>query len=291
MTSVPPVVELSGVTFRYPGSESAPPVLEDVTLDVEADDYLGLVGPNGGGKTTLLRIMLGLLKPDRGTVRVFSRPPAEVRHRIGYVPQHAAIDTSIPASALDIVLMGRLGRAGWGVRFGREHLEIGFRALAQTGVQNLARRSLDELSGGQRQRILIARALASEAEILLLDEPTVGVDAPAERSFHELLQRLSEQLPIVVVSHDIAFVSSHLKTIACLNRRLVCNGIPEMAVPLIPQAYADPDTVVQLQHGGDCPASHIKDGTCEDLDSHPGHSSGGGSRGPDESGARKGPEP
>ncbi len=275
----PPVVDLRNVTFHYPGYEAAPPVLEDVTLQVEADDYLGLVGPNGGGKTTLLRIMLGLLTPERGTVTVFGRPPGEVRHRIGYVPQHAAIDTSVPATVLDMVLMGRLGRAGWGLRFGRSHLDVCLRALEQTQTAELARRSIDELSGGQRQRILIARALASEAEILLLDEPTAGVDAPAERSFHELLMQLNGHLPIVVVSHDISFVSSHLKTIACLNRRLVCHGASEMTVPLIPRAYADPDEVVRLQHSDECPASHIKDGTCDD------HGPGPGTAGAGESGS------
>jgi len=270
MTSAPPVVELQNITFRYPGSEATPPVLEDVSLTVEVDDYLGLVGPNGGGKTTLLKIMLGLLKPDRGKVTIFGHPPAEVRHRIGYVPQHAEVDTSIPATVLDIVLTGRLGRTSWGMRFGREHVGICLHSLAQTGVENLARHSLGELSGGQRQRVLIARALASEAEILLLDEPTAGVDAPSERSFHELLMRLSGHLPIVVVSHDISFVSSHLKTIACLNRRMVCHGASEMTAPLIPRAYADPDAVVRLEHSDDCPASHIKDGTCDNHEPGPG---------------------
>jgi len=256
LNKVSPAAELERVTFRYPGSTDGLPVLDDVSLRIEADDYLGLVGPNGGGKTTLLKILLGLLKPGAGTVKVFGRLPAEVRTRIGYVPQHAEIDTSVPATVLDVVLMGRLSRSSWGIRFSSDHIETGMEALSRTGVEDLARHSIRELSGGQRQRLLIARALASEAEILLLDEPTAGVDAPMEQSLHELLSRLNERLPIVVVSHDISFVSTHVKRVACLNRQLVCHPASEITAETIAKAYAEPGQLRYIQHTDECPASY-----------------------------------
>ncbi len=242
MTTRPPAAHLEHVTFRYGnGDRREEAVLQDVSLTIEADDYLGLIGPNGGGKTTLLRILLGFLKPHQGTVRVLGRPPAQVRASIGYVPQHAQIDTTAPATVMDVVLMGRLSRSGWGFRFGGEHLDRAREALARTGIEDLADRTIDQLSGGQRQRVLIARALTSEAEILLLDEPTAGVDAPMEHDFHALLHDLNERMPIVLVSHDIAFVSSEMKHIACLNHRLVCHPAAEFTPEMLAEAYEGHD--------------------------------------------------
>ncbi len=253
MSERAPVIELRDVTFRYPGGEDLPPVVEDVTLQVTFDDYLGLIGPNGGGKTTLLKLMLGLHRPQRGTVRVLGQPPARVRSRIGYVPQHAKIDTSVPATVLDVVLMGRLSGSTWGMRFRDQDLAMARTALDQAGVLDLAGRPLGSLSGGQRQRVLIARALASEAEVLLLDEPMAGVDAPMEQSLHELLERLNERFPIVIVSHDVAFVSSELKHIACINRHLVCHGASEITAEMIAAAYGEHDHLKIVQHQEECP--------------------------------------
>jgi zinc transport system ATP-binding protein len=257
---VPPAVELEHVTFRYPHSGDPDPILDDVTFQIETDDYLGLIGPNGGGKTTLLKIMLGLLKPLSGSVKVFGKPPAQVRSRIGYVPQHAEIDTAAPATVLDVVLIGRLGRSSWGIQYGSSHRRRAFDALCQTGVEDLSERPISELSGGQRQRVLVARALASEAEILLLDEPMAGVDAPVEQSLNDLLNRLNESLPIVVVSHDIAFVSNHLKSVACLNRRLVCHGASDITAEMIAEAYEDDHALRYVQHTDECPASYREEG-------------------------------
>lgn len=233
-----PAARLRGVTFRYPSSDN---VLEAVDLEVESRDFLGLVGPNGGGKTTLLRVLLGLLEPQDGSVSVFGRPPREVRSRIGYVPQHSSIDLGVPAEVLDVVLMGRLSDSSWGPRFGPSHHEAASRALAQTGTEDLAGRRFGELSGGQRQRILIARALAAEAELLLLDEPTAGVDIHRERELLDLLHRLNERLPIVLVSHDITLVSSHLKRAAWVNRTVACYRANELS----------PEVVESIYHGAD----------------------------------------
>ncbi len=263
MSQATPAVELEHVTFRYPHSGDPEPVLDDITFQIETDDYLGLIGPNGGGKTTLLKVILGLVRPQSGTVRVFGKPPAQVRSRIGYVPQHAEIDITVPATVLDVVLMGRLGRSSWGLQYGGSHRKKALDALCQTGVEELSERPISELSGGQRQRVLVARALASEAKILLLDEPMAGIDAPVEQSLSNLLRRLNESLPIVVVSHDIAFVSNHLKSIACLDRRLVCHGASDIPAEMIAEAYKGDRTVRYVEHTDECPAGYQNEG--EDL--------------------------
>jgi len=211
------------------------PVLEDVCLRVEPGDFLGLIGPNGGGKTTLLLLILGLLRPQRGTIRVFGRSPRRMRSRIGYVPQYAEIDRSAPATVLDLVLTGRIVDSSWGPRFGRKHVQRAMNALSQTETQDLAPRSISALSGGQLQRVMIARALAADAKVLLLDEPTAGVDAHMEQGLTNLLHRLNESLPIVIVSHDVSFVSRHLKRVACLNRRLTCHAAADITQDVIAQ--------------------------------------------------------
>jgi len=244
------VVELEGVTFSYTGQPEAEPVLDNVSLTVEPRDFVGLIGPNGGGKTTLLKLVLGLIRPQAGRVQVFGRPPTEVRGRIGYVPQHAKIDASVPANVLDVVLTGRLSRSSWGPLFGSSHVKAATRALEQTGTADLAKRAIGELSGGQQQRVLVARALAGEAELLLLDEPTSGVDAHMEDTLIDLLHELNRDLPIVMVSHDVSFVSRHLKSVACLNRRLVTHAASKVTHDTIAQMYQD--EVLSVQHAEEC---------------------------------------
>ncbi len=220
-----PVVRLHEVSFGYPPAPMRRPAVHEINLEVTSDDFLGLIGPNGGGKTTLLKLILGLLTPQKGTVELFGRKPhAATRRRIGYVPQQSEIDPSVPATVLDIVLTGRLGQTSWGARYRKPDIEAAFAALEQVEAAKFARRPLATLSGGQRQRVLIARALAGEAGLLLLDEPTAGVDARRERQFLELLLRLNQELPIVLVSHDIGFVSAHLKHVACLNHTLTLHA-------------------------------------------------------------------
>jgi len=232
--------------------------LDDVSLTIAPDEFLGVIGPNGGGKTTLLKIILGQLQPQRGTVRVFGQTPAQVRARIGYVPQQARIDAGVPANVLDVVLTGRLGLSSWGSWYGARHKAAAMAALEQTGVDDLARRTIGTLSGGQRQRVLIARALAAEAELLLLDEPTAGVDPQVERSLTDLLHRLNRRLPIVVVSHDVAFVSAHLKRVACLNRRLTCHAASAVTSDVLGHLYGE--RMRAVHHQEECP---LMDRGCE----------------------------
>ncbi len=248
-----PVVEMSNLCFGYGPEPASALVLEDVSLCIESREFLGVIGPNGGGKTTLLKMILGLLRPQEGQIRVFGVAPAQARDRIGYVPQHARVDPSVPANVLDVVLTGRLRRSSWGARYAREHVQRAMAALEQTGTQDLAGRAIGTLSGGQRQRILIARALAADTQLLLLDEPTAGVDPHMERGLTDLLHRLNERLPIVIVSHDVSFVSAHLKRIACLNRRLTCHAARDISWDVVAPLYQDPVRIVR--HAHECPLS------------------------------------
>lgn len=233
-----PAVELRGVTFRYPGRDE--PTLEDVDLRLGPQGFLGLVGPNGGGKTTLLQVILGLLRPQEGTVRVFGRPPQEIRDRIGYVPQHARLDVAVPADVLDVVLTGRLHRSSWGPFYPKTDRSAARQALERAGAGDLERSAIRELSGGQRQRVLIARALAAEPRLLLLDEPTTGIDMHREKALLRLLLELNEELPIVMVSHDLTLVSEHMKSWAFVHRRLTDHPAEALSLERVEELYHQP---------------------------------------------------
>ncbi len=251
--SAPPVL-LRDVSFRY----GAAPVLESVDLRLDEGDFLGIIGPNAGGKTTLLKIILGLLAPDRGSVEIFGRPPAESRGVIGYVPQYARFDASFPIDVLDTVRMGRLG-----VRRrerSRESRAAARAALDRVDLSGMADEQIGELSGGQLQRVLIARALASEPRILLLDEPTASVDTRIGRSVYELLERLSERMTIVLASHDIGVISRHVKTIACLNVRLHYHQSRELTPEMVEAAYGCPVDLVAHGHPHRVLPSHESEG-------------------------------
>jgi zinc transport system ATP-binding protein len=238
-----PVVEIGGLSFAYPQT----PVLEEVSFTIQRGDFVGMVGPNGGGKTTLLRLILGLLVPTRGAVRVFGRPPREVRRRIGYMPQRAELDPQFPMRALDVALMGRLGGRGLGW-YTREDRAKAMAALREVGLADSARRSFAALSGGQRQRVLIARALACEPELLLFDEPTANLDPMAQDDINELLHELNRRLTIVLVSHDVGFVARHVKSVVCVNRQVLIHTAAEVTGDSIRELYGHEVHVVQHSH-------------------------------------------
>jgi len=220
-----PVVTMRGVDFSYNGQ----PVLAGVNVSIGAGDFIGVVGPNGGGKTTLLKLVIGLLEPTRGEVRVFGQPPARVRARIGYVAQGWSCACDFPVSTLDVVLMGRLGAGGGRASYPRADREAALWALERVGLADLAHRDLRELSGGQRQRALIARAIASRPELLALDEPMMGVDVAAAEGIYDLLEELREGMTVIMVSHDLDLVARTVTSVLCVNQRVVRHPTSELA--------------------------------------------------------------
>lgn len=225
-----PVIEVNHLFFSYEGT----PVLEDVSLRISRGEFTALIGPNGAGKTTLIRIILGLLPIQRGEVRVFGKPPQELgklRHKIGYIPQLPHFDPHFPITLREFVLTGRYGLIGVGKRPRKSDWDAVDRALEAAHLSPLSTRSLGELSGGQRQRALIARALSTEPEVLLCDEPTMAVDPQNNESFYELLLRLKGKgTTIFVISHDVGVVAQYADSIACLNRTLFCHQRPEEVI-------------------------------------------------------------
>ncbi|MEF8829713.1 MAG: metal ABC transporter ATP-binding protein [Haloarcula sp.] len=243
------VLEVSDVTFSYGDA----PVVEGVTVDVEAGEFLGLVGPNGSGKTTLLELMIGLRRPDSGSVTLFGDPAHESRHgeRIGFVPQDVTnTEGEMPITVREAVRMGRYPHNLTG-RFTSEDRDAVGAALARVDIADLADRRIGRLSGGQRQRAFIARALASEADLLALDEPTVGVDAESRDAFYDLLHELNQDgITIILIEHDIGIVTTHASEIACLNRELFFHGDPETFVntDALADAYGGSTSVLEHHH-------------------------------------------
>jgi zinc transport system ATP-binding protein len=215
----PEVIVLKDVTFAYRPSE---PALSKVNLSIQAGEYVGVIGPNGGGKTTLMKLLLGLLKPQRGEITLFGQPQqgfAE-RHKIGYVPQRfMSGDFKLPITVAEVVSFGAL-------EGGNDRVQ---QSLAQVGMQAFAKRRLSELSGGQQQKVFIAKALASRPQILILDEPTAGVDVSAQDEFYQLLAQLNTEqgLTVILVSHDIDVVVNEVNKLVCINEELVYHGRPK----------------------------------------------------------------
>jgi zinc transport system ATP-binding protein len=222
-------------------------VLEDINLSVKETDFIGLIGPNGGGKTTLLKVLLGLLPPMRGEVRILGKSIKEGRRYIGYVPQVVQFDRDFPISVWEVTRMGRLGKRRLLQHYTAEDDEVVTEALRSVDMLNLRDHPIGELSGGQRQRAYIARALATEPEILLLDEPTASVDPQVSTSIYELLSRLNERVTILVISHDMGVISAHVKTVGCLNRQLFYHGEKQITPDMLEAAYHCP--IDLIAHG------------------------------------------
>ncbi len=239
-----PVIQCTDLDFAF----TSRPLLRRVNISVPEGDFVCVVGPNGSGKTTLLRLALGLIKPDRGSIEVFGQSPHLSRGRIGYVPQNPKLDPLFPVSALDVVLMGRLGKTrSFGFWRGKDK-KAATESLAEVGLADRRDDHFASLSGGQKQRVLIARALAGEPDLLLLDEPTAGLDAHVEEDFYRLLQELNKKRTIVLVSHDLGFVSGFVKSVICVGHDVVIHPTSAITGEVIADLYGSDMRLVRHDH-------------------------------------------
>jgi zinc transport system ATP-binding protein len=236
-----PVVDIRDLTFAYDGQA----VLSGVTLVVAPGDRLAVLGPNGGGKTTLLKLILGILRPSAGHIRVLGDSPGRHGARIGYVPQRldGLAERDLPIRALDVVLMGLLAPGRHGFRHDRREVDRAMAALDRVEMAPLARRRFCDLSGGQKQRVLIARALVSEPGLLILDEPTASIDPQGRFCLYEVLTRVGEAVTTLVVSHDMSILAAGVTAVACVNVRLLYAPQPRLSrdmMDLLYGAHHDP---------------------------------------------------
>ena len=258
MSSEDSVINFENVDFSYDGSEEL--VLENINLIVDKGDFACVVGPNGGGKTTLLRLILGLNKPLRGKVSIFGQSPEQVRERIGYVPQFSKFDSNFPVSVLDVVLMGCLCKSFWWGRYSKEQTQSAIEALETVGLSDFIHRSFADLSGGQKQRALIARAIMSQPDLLLLDEPTASVDIHGTEHFYKMFAEMNKKFTILIVSHDIGFVSSHVKSVICVRKTLQIHPVSELTGESLQKMYGLDVHLIRHDHrcsekGHTCPHS------------------------------------
>ncbi|MBF0406920.1 MAG: metal ABC transporter ATP-binding protein [Candidatus Riflebacteria bacterium] len=242
------VIEFKEVFFSYQKN----PVLHNVNLSVREKDFTCLVGPNGGGKTTILKLVLGLIHPNSGTISIFGSKPSKVSSMLGYVPQHAKYDARFPVNVLDVVLMGCLGPSRiWG-KYSREDRENAKKTLEDVGMADFQTRQFSELSGGQRQRVLVARALVSEPKLLLLDEPTANIDIHGSEYLYDMLQKLNNRMTIVMVSHDLGFVSQYVKSVICIRGEAVVHPTSQITGDTIKEMYGVDIRLIRHDHNCSC---------------------------------------
>ncbi len=222
------IIEITDVNFKQDTSR----ILEDINLEIKRGEFLGIIGPNGAGKTTLLKIILGLLKPTSGTIKLFGEDIHNFKdwYKIGYIPQHAlSFDANFPVNVFEVASMGRFSKKGLFKKLGKEDMQVIDEALEIVGMKEYKNRRIGELSGGQQQRVFIARALSSQPELLILDEPTVGVDIAGQKEFYDFLERLNKEkkITLVIVTHDIGNISSRIGKLACINKKMFSGCHPE----------------------------------------------------------------
>ncbi len=256
------ILEVKDLEFSYKGD----PVLNEVNLTVRQKDFIAIAGPNGGGKTTLLKLMLGLLEPVKGSVRVFGKPPRERSHCIGYVPQNVHSNFNFPITAIDVVLMGKLNPKKRLSRQKAANRRDALAALERMEMTAHAETKIGMLSGGQRQRVFIARALVSQPEILMLDEPTASIDTKGQAEFYRLLKELNNEITVLVVSHDLLVVSHYAKSVACVNKRLHYHDQGEITGDMLEAMYRC--TVEEI-----CPVELVSHGLSQPVLKIPGEES------------------
>jgi len=227
-------IELIDISYRYNQNT----VIKDVNLVVERGDFLAIIGPNGGGKTTLLRLILGVLKPDSGTVRLLGEHPAKTRIKAGYIPQETNLNKLFPISVHDVVCMGLISSRGLGHPFTKNDKQKADDMLSHFGMLPMKKRCIAELSGGQRQKVLLARALVSDPEILFLDEPTSSIDTSGTDEVYEHLRKLNEKgTTVALVTHNIGVMSKYIKSVACVNRELYFHPDGKLSEHTISKTY------------------------------------------------------
>ena len=249
MTAPEPDIEARDVCFLYGEREA----LHNVSFAIPRRAFVAVVGPNGGGKTTLVRLLTGDLAPTFGSVRVFGEPPREAARRIGYVPQQMAFDAAFPGAVRDVVLIGAAGRRLFG-GFTRAERVAADRALESVGLPGLGERPFPALSGGQRQRVLIAQALVAGPDMLFLDEPTANVDPETEAGIYELLAQLNERMTVLVVSHNLSVVTSHATHVLCVNRSATLHRMEDLADGWVDAPLGT--RFAMIHHHADCEISH-----------------------------------
>jgi len=237
-----PVTEVENVSFSYNGLT----VLENVSFTVEEKAFLAFIGPNGGGKTTLIKLLLGLLKPDSGRIRIYGTSPEKAAHRIGYVPQDVAINKAFPISVLDVVLMGRLRFHGKS-RLSKADKKAARNVLEELEMLDYQNRRIDDLSGGQRERVFIARALATDPDIMILDEPTASLDTAGRTELYAILKEINKTKTIMVVTHDMMVLSSYVTSVACVNKNVHYHDDAEITEEMMQEGYHCP--VELIAHG------------------------------------------
>jgi len=238
------VVTFKNVYFNYGGALD---VLKNINFEVQSNDIVGIIGPNGGGKTTLLKLLLGLLDPTRGEIKLFGITPSEGRIYAGYVPQNVPFDRYFPVRVIDVVLSGILTANSFFGSYSKPETEKALNALEIVEMAGLKNNPIGELSEGQKQRVFIARALVSDPRLLILDEPTSSIDTVMEKTVYGLLLKLKEKMAIIIVSHDIGAVSSYVEKIACLNTELYYHNSKEITAEDLSKVYKCP--VDLIAHG------------------------------------------
>ena len=237
------IIEIRDLDFSY---EAASPVLKNVDLTVRKGQSGCIVGPNGGGKSTLLKLLLGLLAPTRGTIRLFGDAVERTRLKVGYMPQYHLLDPAFPVTAFEVVRMGCLGSG----KSGDGEFERTLKPMQELGIAHLAKTPFAKLSGGQRQRVLIARALACEPELLLLDEPTANIDPGAEEQFYATLAALRRRMTVLTVSHDLGFVNRETDLVICVNKFVSIHEAADFTAETVDAIYHHPVHLVKHDH--DC---------------------------------------
>ena len=238
------VISFDQVSYAYGHSN----VLEDITLEIEEEEFFGVIGPNAAGKSTLLKLMLGMLKPDSGEISVLGKSPKQASQNIGYVPQFPSFPRNFPIKVMDVVLLGCMGKSKKMGGFSKRDRDIALESLRVVEIAELVNTPIQDLSGGQVQRMLIARALASQPEILILDEPTANIDVQAEENIFSLLKKYNEHMTIIVVSHDIAFISGYVNRVGCLNTTLLCHETEAISGKTIEELYGAPVKMIHHAH-------------------------------------------